>query len=69
MHDTPCYGKAEARARGRLHPELQQRAAWIDHDGELPIIEGTLTGLEVDHLPRDREAPPFGPQTWGVLTH
>jgi hypothetical protein len=58
VNDTPRYGKAEARAWDRLPPELQQRSAWIDHDGELPIIEGTLIRLEVDHLPRDREAPP-----------
>lgn len=58
VNDTPRYGKAEARAWDRLHPELQQRSAWIDHDSELPIIEGTLIRLEVDHLPRDRDTPP-----------
>ncbi|WP_369251963.1 transposase [Streptomyces sp. R41] len=58
VNDTPRYGKAEARAWDRLHPELQQRSAWIDHEGELPIIEGTLIRLKVDHLPGDRDAPP-----------
>lgn len=58
VNDTPRYGKAEARAWNRLHPELQQRSAWIDHDSELPIIEGTLIRLKVDHLPGDRDAPP-----------
>jgi hypothetical protein len=58
VNDTPRYGKAEARAWDRLHPELQQRSAWIDHESELPIIEGTLIRLKVDHLPRDRDAPP-----------
>lgn len=58
MNDTPRYGKAEAQAWDRLHPELQQRSAWIDHDDELPIIEGALIRLKVDHLPGDRDAPP-----------
>jgi hypothetical protein len=38
VNDTPRYGKAEARAWDRLHPELRQRSARFDHDGELPII-------------------------------
>ncbi|MFJ2406915.1 NF041680 family putative transposase [Streptomyces xanthochromogenes] len=58
VNDTPRYGKAEARAWDRLHPRLPQRSAWIDHSSELPVIEGTLIRLKVDHLPRDREAPP-----------
>ncbi|MFI6663324.1 NF041680 family putative transposase [Streptomyces sp. NPDC050523] len=58
VNDTPRYGKAEARAWDRLHPKLQQRSAWIDHAGELPVIEGTLIRLNVDHLPGDRDAPP-----------
>ncbi|WP_240677011.1 hypothetical protein [Actinacidiphila soli] len=35
----------------RIHPRLTTRSAWIDHDGELPLIEGTLIRLQVDHLP------------------
>ncbi|MGW7514123.1 NF041680 family putative transposase [Streptomyces sp. NPDC054796] len=58
VNDTPRYGKAEARAWDRLHPRLQQRSAWIEHDSELPLIEGTLIRLNVDHLPGDRDAPP-----------
>ncbi|MCX4673586.1 transposase [Streptomyces sp. NBC_01381] len=58
VNDTARYGKAEARAWDRLHPKLQQRSAWIDHDSELPVIEGTLIRLNVDHLPGDRDAPP-----------
>lgn len=58
VNDTTRYGKAEARAWDRLHLRLQQRSAWIDHDSELPVIEGTLIRLNVDHLPGDRDAPP-----------
>ncbi|MFI6318794.1 NF041680 family putative transposase [Nonomuraea sp. NPDC050556] len=56
--DTGNYGKAEATAWDRLHPRLTHRAAWLDHDGELPIIEGTLIRLKVEHLPGNRDAPP-----------
>ncbi|GAA2147266.1 hypothetical protein GCM10009760_37940 [Kitasatospora kazusensis] len=35
----------------RIHPRLTTRSAWIDHDGELPTLEGTLIRLEVDRLP------------------
>ncbi|MDH6580828.1 NF041680 family putative transposase [Kitasatospora sp. MAP5-34] len=48
---TDRYGTAKAMAWDRLHPRLTTRSAWIDHDGELPIIEGTLIRLEVDRLP------------------
>jgi hypothetical protein len=49
-----------AVAWDRLHPRLPHRAAWEDHDdGELPIIEGTLIRLQVDHLPGDRDPKPM----------
>ncbi|WP_393063822.1 NF041680 family putative transposase [Streptomyces sp. LN549] len=57
-NDTARYGKAEARAWDRIHPFLTHRSAWIGDDGELPLIEGTLIRLKVDHLPGDRQAPP-----------
>ena len=48
---TTRYGTAAAAAWGRLHQRLTSRAGWEDHDGELPVIEGTLIRLAVDHLP------------------
>ncbi|AZM51247.1 transposase [Streptomyces sp. WAC 01529] len=56
--DTMNYGKAEAQAWHRVHPRLTHRSAWLDHDGELPIVEGTLVRLKVEHLSKEREAPP-----------
>ncbi len=47
------YGKATAQAWDRLHPRLTRRAAWLDHDGPLPLIEGTVIRLAVEHLPSD----------------
>ena len=56
---TTRYGPARARAWGRLHQQLASRAGWEDHDGELPIVEGTLIRLAVDHLPGDRSPEPL----------
>ncbi len=56
---TSRYGTAVARSWDRLHPRLTHRAAWDGHhDGELPILEGTLIRLQVDHLPGDRDPKP-----------
>ena len=46
----PRYGNMQVRAWGDLHPELERRGAWADHDGELPIIEGAVVN-------RRRRAP------------
>jgi hypothetical protein len=55
---TTRYGTAAAQAWDRLHPRLTHRSAWIRHDGTLPVIEGTLIRLQVDHLPGDRHPKP-----------
>jgi DDE superfamily endonuclease len=56
---TTRYGTATAAAWQRLHPRLTHRAAWESHDdGALPVIEGTLIRLQVDHLPGDRNPKP-----------
>ncbi|WSN28918.1 transposase [Streptomyces griseoaurantiacus] len=56
--DTRNYGKAETQAWDRVHPRLTHRSSWLDHDGELPLVEGTLIRLKVEHLSKDRDAPP-----------
>jgi DDE superfamily endonuclease len=55
---TSRYGTALARAWDRLHPRLTHRSAWLGHDGDLPVIEGTLIRLQVGHLPGDRDPKP-----------
>ncbi|TXL84676.1 transposase [Streptomyces sp. IB2014 016-6] len=55
---TTNYGKAETQAWDRVHPRLTHRSSWLDHDGELPLVEGTLIRLKVEHLSKDRDAPP-----------
>ena len=41
-----------------MHPRLTHRGPWLDHEGELPIIHGTLIRLKVEHLPGDRDPKP-----------
>jgi hypothetical protein len=57
--ETSRYGTARAMAWGRLHQRLTSRAGWEGHDGELPVIEGTLIRLAVGHLPGDRSPDPL----------
>lgn len=49
--DTDRYGTATAQAWDRLYPRLTRRAAWGDHEGPLPVIEGTVIRLTVAKLP------------------
>ena len=57
--ETTRYGTARATAWARLHQRLASRAGWEDHDGDLPVIEGTLIRLHVDHLPGNRRPEPL----------
>lgn len=57
--DTTHCGKAVATAWDRLHPLLTRRSAWADHLAELPVIEGTVIHLQVDHLRGDRSPRPI----------
>jgi hypothetical protein len=56
--ETTRYGTAQATAWDRLHPRLTRRTCWIDHHGDLPVIEGTLIRLQVQRLPGDRDPKP-----------
>src|SRR3954454_15206892 len=56
--ETARYGRAFALSWDRLHPRLTHRDAWATHPGRLPIVEGTLIRLQVEHLPGARAAKP-----------
>lgn len=56
--ETTNYGKAETQAWDRVYPRLTHRSSWLDRDGELPVVEGTLMRLKVEHLSKGRDAPP-----------
>jgi len=64
--DTTRYGQARAVSWDRLHPRLTHRTCWLEHEGDLPVIEGTLIRLTVDHLPGDRAPKPVW--LWASLT-
>ncbi|MDQ0932756.1 hypothetical protein QFZ49_002686 [Streptomyces turgidiscabies] len=49
--DTRLYGTARARSWDRLHPKLTHRSSWATADGTLPIVEGTVIRLDINHLP------------------
>jgi hypothetical protein len=57
--DTTRYGTATARCWDRLHHRLARRSAWINHNGDLPVLEGTLVHLQVDHLSGERNPKPL----------
>jgi hypothetical protein len=56
---TTRYGTAQARSWDRLHPKLTHRGTWANHDGDVPIIEGTVIRLQVDRLPGDGTPKPL----------
>lgn len=58
INDTTGYGRAEAIAFARMHPKIESRGGWKDHDSPLPIIEGTVVGLTVERLPGNRDPKP-----------
>jgi hypothetical protein len=43
-------------AWNRIHPQLTTPSAWIGHDVEVPVIEGTLIRLTANHLPGGGDA-------------
>jgi len=57
VHDR--FGQVTARCWSRLHPKLDRRGSWADHQGELPIVEGTLVHLAVEYLPGNRDPKPL----------
>jgi DDE superfamily endonuclease len=63
---TDRYGAARVQAWDRLHPRLTHRTCWLDHDGPLPVIEGTLLRLQVEHLPGEHDPKPVW--LWASLT-
>jgi hypothetical protein len=57
--ETDRYGRLEAMAWEHLHSRLTHRAAWIGHEGDLPIIDGTLIRLETERLPHTGKPTPL----------
>ncbi|GAA1874630.1 hypothetical protein GCM10009715_21780 [Paeniglutamicibacter psychrophenolicus] len=58
-HHLERYGAVQATAFGRMHPKLESRAWLKDHQGPLPLIEGTVIGLTVERLPGNATPKPM----------
>jgi DDE superfamily endonuclease len=56
---TPRHGTVQVTAWDRVHPKLCKDAAWHDHPGKVPVIEGTLIQLRPGRLPGYREPKPM----------
>jgi hypothetical protein len=65
---TQRYGNARACAWPRLHQKLARQRQWQDHPGPLPVIEGTVIRLQVEHLPDNRSPDPLWLRTSGTAT-
>jgi hypothetical protein len=56
---TPRHGTVQVAAWDRMHPKLCKDAAWHDHPGKVPLIEGTVIQLRPGRLPGYRELKPI----------
>jgi hypothetical protein len=63
---TPRHGAVQVAAWDRMHPKLCKDAAWHDHPGKVPVIEGTLIQLRPARLPGYRELRPLW--LWASVT-
>jgi hypothetical protein len=57
---TTRYGTATANSWNRLHPRLTHRSAWLEHQGELPILGGTLIRLQLSACPATASPSRYG---------
>ena len=59
QHDLERYGNTRAVAFARMHPKIDSRGGFKDHQGPLPVVVGTLIGVEVERLPGNRDPKPL----------
>jgi hypothetical protein len=64
---SPRYGAVTVRAWHRYHPELDRDRGWAGHQGNLPVVAGTLILIEAEHLPGRRAAKPMW--LWHTAPH
>ena len=60
------HGEPSTASTIRLSAADPPVACWAGHDGELPVIEGSPLGLQVQHLPGGRDPKPVW--LWSSLT-
>ena len=57
-HVLDRYGTVEAVAFGRMHPKIDSRGGFKDHEGALALVEGTVLGVRVEYLPGNTTPQP-----------
>ena len=62
------FGHVLVEAWAGWHPKLERRAAWADHVGVLPIVEGSVIRIQAGRLPGDRSPDPVWLFTTGPVT-
>lgn len=68
VQDHDRYGYVLVEAWGGLHPKLERRAAWAQHEGALPTVTGTVIRIRAGRLPGDRDPDPVWLFTTGPMT-
>lgn len=59
IHDLERYGNVTMVAYQRMHQKIDTRAGCQDSNGSPPLIEGTVIGLKVEHLPGSQKPKPM----------
>jgi len=68
LQEHERYGQVIVEAWAALHPKLERRAAWAEHQGPVPIVEGSVIRIRAARLPGDRDPDPIWLFTTGPLT-
>jgi hypothetical protein len=53
------YGAVTVHTWHRYHQELERDRGWAGHQGELPVVPGTLILIQAERLPGGRQAKPM----------
>lgn len=55
--DSPRYGRVRLSAWDGRHRRLQRQGFWAGHPGVLPIVTGSVIGVELERLPGGKGVP------------
>ncbi|MEO6531439.1 MAG: transposase [Specibacter sp.] len=58
-HELDRHGLVRANTFEHMHPKLESRGGFKDHQGPLPLIEGTVIRFKVEHLPGSQTPKPL----------
>ena len=58
-HVLERYGRTRAVAFARMHPKIDSRGGFRNHQGPLPLVEGTVIGVDIERLPGNHDPKPL----------